>query len=64
MSFRQYAGRVICANGTKDATCRLKRVLWNDLATGVMRQADVGYQDAKDCARENGLSLLRILGTE
>ncbi len=28
------------------------RVLWNDPATGVMRHADAGYEDAIDCARE------------
>ena len=42
----------------------LKRVLWNDPATGVMRQGDAGYQDAKACARKNGLSLPGTLGTE
>jgi urocanate hydratase len=32
-------------------------VLFNDPATGVMRQADAGYDLAKACARENGLKL-------
>ena len=64
MGFSQHAGMVICADGTEDAACRLKRVLWNDPATGVMRHAHAGYDDAKACARENGLSLLGTLGTE
>ena len=42
-AFSQHAGMVICADGKEDAACRLKRVLWNDLATGVMSQADTGY---------------------
>jgi histidine ammonia-lyase len=36
---------------------RLERVLWNDPATGVMRHADAGYDEAIDCAREQGLDL-------
>ena len=43
MGFSQHAGMVICADGTEDAARRLKRLLWNDLATGVMRHADAGY---------------------
>jgi urocanate hydratase len=33
------------------------RVLWNDPATGVMRHADAGYEEAIECAREKGLDL-------
>jgi hypothetical protein len=47
----------ILADGTADAARRLKRVLWNDPATGVMRHADAGYDMARDCAREFGLDL-------
>jgi len=57
MGFSQHAGMVICADGTDDAARRIERVLWNDPATGVMRHADAGYQDALDCAREQGLKL-------
>ena len=32
----------------------------NDPATGVMRHADAGYEDAIACAREKGLKLLNI----
>ena len=39
------------------ARCRLKRVPWNDPATGVMRHADAGYDIAVACARERGLDL-------
>ena len=46
MGFSQHAGMVICVDGTEDAECRLKRVRWNDPATGVMRHADAGYEDA------------------
>jgi len=36
--------------------------LWNDPATGVMRHADAGYEEALECAREKGLNLPGILG--
>ena len=61
MGFSQHAGMVICCDGTGDADRRLARVLWNDPATGVMRHADAGYEDAVDCAKENNLTLPSIL---
>ena len=48
---------VIVADGTPEAARRLERVLWNDPATGVMRHADAGYDEAIACAREQGLDL-------
>lgn len=57
MGFSQHAGMVIVADGTQDAAERLRRVLTNDPATGVMRHADAGYESAVDCAQENNLDL-------
>ena len=57
MGYSQHAGMVIVTDGTDDAARRLERVLWNDPATGVMRHADAGYEDAIACAREHGLNL-------
>ena len=57
MGFSQHAGMVICCDGTEDAADRIGRVLWNDPASGVMRHADAGYQEAIDCAQEFGLDL-------
>ena len=42
---------VIVCDGTPEAARRIERVLWNDPATGVMRHADAGYEEAIDCAR-------------
>ncbi len=61
MGFSQHSGMVICCDGTEDADRRIARVLWNDPATGVMRHADAGYDEALDCARKNGLDLPGIL---
>jgi urocanate hydratase len=57
MGYSQHSGMVMLADGTADAARRLKRVPWNDPATGVMRHADAGYDIARDCAREFGLDL-------
>ena len=54
------AGLVILADGSESADQKLARVLWNDPATGVMRHADAGYEDAIDCARTHGLNLPSI----
>ena len=57
MGYSQHSGMVIVADGTADAARRLKRVLTNDPATGVMRHADAGYDIAIECAKEQGLNL-------
>jgi urocanate hydratase len=57
MGFSQHSGMVIVCDGSEAAGRRLKRVLWNDPGTGVMRHADAGYSIAIDCAREQGLDL-------
>jgi urocanate hydratase len=57
IGYSQHAGVVIVCDGTDAAARRIERVLWNDPATGVMRHADAGYEDAIRCAKEQGLSL-------
>lgn len=62
MGFSQHSGMVICCDGSEDADQRIGRVLWNDPATGVMRHADAGYEEALDWAKQQGLRLPAILG--
>jgi urocanate hydratase len=57
MGFSQHAGMVIVCDGSEAADRRLARTLWNDPATGVMRHADAGYDEAIACAKEMGLKL-------
>lgn len=52
-----HAGMVIVADGTEDAAVRIKRVLHNDPAMGVIRHADAGYDIAKDTLRKHRLVL-------
>ena len=60
IGYSQHAGMVIVCDGSAAAARRLARVLWNDPASGVMRHADAGYEDAIACAREQGLDLPMI----
>ena len=57
MGYSQHSGVVIVCDGTDAAARRIERVLWNDPATGVMRHADAGYEEAAACARQHGLNL-------
>jgi len=57
MGYSQHAGMVVVCDGTEAAARRVARVLWNDPASGVMRHADAGYEEAIDCAREKKLDL-------
>ena len=52
-----HAGQVIVADGTKDASRRLERVLTNDPGIGVARHADAGYELAQNVAKEKGVKI-------
>ena len=60
MGYSQHSGMVVICDGTEAAARRVGRVLWNDPATGVMRHADAGYDDAISCANEMRLNLPMI----
>jgi urocanate hydratase len=64
MGFSQHAGMVVVCDGTKEAARRIERVLWNDPASGVMRHADAGYDEAVACAKEHKLDLPMLKGTQ
>ncbi|MBK6598186.1 MAG: urocanate hydratase [Proteobacteria bacterium] len=57
MGYSQHAGMVVVCDGTAAAAKRIQRVLWNDPATGVMRHADAGYEEAIACAQARHLDL-------
>jgi len=57
MGYSIHAGMVIVADGTDDAARRLKRVLHNDPAMGVIRHMDAGYDIALDTARKHRLDI-------
>jgi urocanate hydratase len=55
-----HAGMVIVADGTESGSRRLRRVLTADPATGVMRHADAGYEEAMATAKERGVDVPMI----
>jgi urocanate hydratase len=57
IGFAMHAGQVIVCDGTDGADARLKRVLTNDPATGVIRHVDAGYELAEKIARERGVKI-------
>ena len=52
-----HAGQVSVADGTELAAQKLERVLLNDPATGVMRHADAGYDEALRVAADRGVRI-------
>ena len=57
MGYSLHAGMVIVADGTQDAEERLKRVLYNDPAMGVLRHTDAGYELAEETGEKFGLNI-------
>ncbi len=57
MGYSIHAGVVIVADGTDEAHVRIKRVLHNDPAMGVLRHMDAGYDIAQDTARKHRLDI-------
>ncbi len=57
IGYALHAGLVIVCDGTAEAAARLKRVLWNDPATGVIRHADAGYEKAIQTAVKLGVKI-------
>jgi len=57
MGYSIHAGQVIVCDGTEDADRRIRRVLFNDPAIGVIRHADAGYPIAKEVAQRFNLLL-------
>jgi urocanate hydratase len=55
IGFSQHSGQVTVADGTAEAAVRLRNVLTNDPALGVLRHADAGYAEAVETAGVEGL---------
>jgi urocanate hydratase len=57
IGYSLHAGQVIVADGSEAAARRLARVLKSDPATGVLRHADAGYEEARAVARERRIRI-------
>ena len=60
IGYSLHAGQVTLADGTPEGELRVTTVLRNDPATGILRHADAGYQEAINAARERGVSIPMI----
>lgn len=57
MGYSLHAGMVIVADGSADADERLRRVLYNDPAMGVLRHMDAGYDEAYETGDKFDLNI-------
>ncbi|MGB8510661.1 MAG: urocanate hydratase [Pyrinomonadaceae bacterium] len=55
IGYSLHAGQVSVADGSREASVRLNRVLTNDPGLGVARHVDAGYEVAEETAREKGV---------
>ncbi|MGB2991359.1 MAG: urocanate hydratase [Paenisporosarcina sp.] len=64
MGYSIHAGMVILADGTKEAEARIERVLTSDPGMGIVRHVDAGYDLAIETAREKGVNIPMLKGSE
>jgi len=57
IGYSLHAGQVIVADGTREGSSRLERVLTNDPGIGIARHADAGYEDAIKTAQYKGIKI-------
>ncbi len=57
MGLSIHSGQVICVDGSNEMATRAHRVLTNDPATGIIRNADAGYEDAISNASKWGVDI-------
>ncbi|HKC72535.1 MAG TPA: hypothetical protein VKB60_12970, partial [Terriglobales bacterium] len=57
IGYSQHAGQVTVADGTEGMAKRIERVLTNDPGIGVARHVDAGYEEARDFAKQKGISI-------
>jgi urocanate hydratase len=57
MGYSQHAGMVLLVDGTGESEKKIRRVLHNDPALGVIRHADAGYEKAREVAVKFSLNL-------
>jgi len=57
IGYSLHAGQVTVADGTDAMAKRIERVLTTDPGTGVIRHVDAGYDEAKEFAGKNGVSI-------
>jgi urocanate hydratase len=57
IGYSLHAGQVTVADGTPEGELRVTTVLRNDPATGIIRHADAGYEEARKAAFDRGVKI-------
>ena len=57
IGYSLHAGQVTVADGTDEMAKRIERVLTTDPGMGIIRHADAGYDEAKEFAKKNGVTI-------
>jgi urocanate hydratase len=57
IGYSLHAGQVTVADGTDEMAKRIERVLTTDPGMGIIRHADAGYEEAKEFAKKNGVTV-------
>ncbi len=57
IGYSQHAGMVVVADGSKNSTRRLERVLTSDPGMGILRHADAGYSGAIEFAAKHKIDI-------
>lgn len=57
IGYAMHAGQVTLADGTPEGEMRVRTVLRNDPALGIIRHADAGYERAVEVAKEKGVKI-------
>jgi urocanate hydratase len=57
IGYSLHAGQVIVADGTDAMATRIERVLTTDPGMGIIRHADAGYDEAKEFAKKNHVTI-------
>ena len=60
MGLAIHAGQVICVDGSPEMEKRVKTVLTNDPAMGILRHADAGYDSAIQNAKDWNVDIPEI----
>jgi len=60
MGLSIHAGAQVCVDGTELSAQRCELMLTNDPASGVMRHADAGYEEARTAARDHDVRIPMI----
>ncbi len=64
IGYSTHAGALVVCDGTEQAEQRIERVLTADPGLGVVRHADAGYERAMRFAKDKGIRMPSLEGSD